>query len=109
MNRKQTKLTGEQKLAILKEHLVNDKPVSELCKEYNVAPSAFYRWQQELFTNGASCFGAGANSKSKRESHKIKSLEAKLEKSQKTITNKNEVLAELVSEHVALKKSLGEV
>ena len=109
MSKKHTKLSGEQKLAILKEHLVNNKSVSELCKQYSIAPSAFYRWQQELFTNGASCFGSSAASKTKQENQKIKTLEAKLEKSQQTITNKNEVLAELMSDHVALKKSLGEI
>ncbi|MBM4270399.1 MAG: transposase, partial [Deltaproteobacteria bacterium] len=38
----------EEKLAILKEHLVDHKPVSEVCERHGLQPSLFYYWQRQL-------------------------------------------------------------
>ena len=48
-----TYLTAEQKVAILRRHLLEQVPVSQLCEEYTIDPSQFYRWQKALFENGA--------------------------------------------------------
>jgi transposase len=98
--------TAQEKMAILRRHLVEKTPVSELCDELGIQPTIFYRWQKELFEQGAMVFERNgqrrSNGPSKAEQRKIDALEAKLRQ-------KNEVLAELMSEHVALKKSLGEL
>jgi transposase-like protein len=47
--------TAEEKLSIVREHLIGKKPVSELCEGYGIVPSQFYKWQQRLFENGAQC------------------------------------------------------
>jgi transposase len=47
---------AEQKLAILREHLVERKPVSEIREQHTIAPSLFYYWQKQLFENGAAAF-----------------------------------------------------
>ena len=44
------------KVAILRRHLVDKVPVSELCAELGLRPTVFYRWQKELFENGAAAF-----------------------------------------------------
>ncbi|MFL6310484.1 MAG: hypothetical protein ACJ71W_00125 [Terriglobales bacterium] len=31
-------------------------PVSELCEELGLRPTVFYRWQKELFENGAAAW-----------------------------------------------------
>jgi len=61
----------------------------------------FYRWQQQLFENGASVFAPRARSARDPLADKVKALEEKL-------TRKNEVLSELMEEHVMLKKELGD-
>jgi transposase len=48
--------TPEEKVAILRRHLVDKVPVSELCEELGLRPTVFYRWQKELFENGAAAF-----------------------------------------------------
>src|SRR6266581_332840 len=93
-NQRRRYLTPEQKIAILKAHLVDKKPVSDLCDQNGIQPSQFYRWQQEFFERGRMVF----------ENHTEKPSSALEEK----LTRKNDVLAELMEEHVALKKSLGE-
>ena len=100
-NQKRRYLTPEQKIAILKAHLVDKKPVSDLCDQNGIQPSQFYRWQQEFFERGKLVF----------ENHTEKpstALERKVTALQEKLTRKNDVLAELMEEHVALKKSLGE-
>jgi len=38
----------EQKVAILRRHLVDKVPVSDLCEEYKLQPSVLYSWQNLL-------------------------------------------------------------
>jgi transposase len=96
--------TGPEKMAILRRHLVDRVAVSELCEEHQLQPSLFYHWQKKLFENGAVAFEIGRRKPAKAQAadaRRIAALEAKLQ-------TKNEVLAELMEEHVALKKALGE-
>ena len=104
MSKKQRRqFDGAQKLAIVKRHLLDNVPVSDLCDEYQILPTQFYQWQKQLFENGAAAFER-KNGKPRTDARdqKIARLEAKL-------TEKNEVVAELLQEHVQLKKELGEL
>ena len=94
--------SGAQKLAILREHLVEKVPLSEVCRKHDIQPTLFYLWQKKLFEDGASIFESKAASARQQaaEQKKIAAIEDKLQQ-------KNEVLAELMGEHVALKKKLG--
>ena len=40
---------AEQKLALLRRHLIDRVPVSDLCEEHGLQPTVFYRWQKDLF------------------------------------------------------------
>lgn len=102
MKRKRKNRTGEEKVAILKRHLVDRVAVSDLCDEYNLHPTVFYRWQKEFFEHGAAAFEHSKGNKKKQENAKIQALEQKLQR-------KNEVLSELMEEHIKLKKDLGEI
>ena len=94
--------TPEEKVAILKRHLVENVPVSDLCDEIGLNPNVFYSWQKLFFENGAAALAPARKPKADRRDRKIEKLETKL-------TQKNEVLAELMQEHVQLKKELGEL
>ena len=48
--------TGEEKLAILRRHLLDKVAISDLCDELGLHPTEFYRWQKEFFENGAAAF-----------------------------------------------------
>lgn len=97
--------TGEKILAILKRHHVAKEEVSKICQDEGIQPSQFYRWQATLFSEGAVVFQRKNGNAEKRElqasQEKAAALEAKLQ-------TKNEVLSELMEEHVRLKKELGE-
>ena len=97
------RFTGQQKVAILREHLIDKTPVSEVCDKHGLNPTGFYRWQKEFFENGAAAFEtrrAGGDAKTRR-------LEERLEKLQAKLGRKDEVIAELLEDHIRLKKSLG--
>ena len=55
--RKQRKhYTAEEKVVVLRRHLVENEPVSQLCDELALQPTVFYRWQKEFFENAAAAF-----------------------------------------------------
>ena len=56
MRKERKHFTPEEKVTILRRHLVDKIPVSELCEELGLRPTVFYRWQKELFENGATAF-----------------------------------------------------
>ncbi len=45
-----------EKVAILRRHLIDKVPVSNLCEECGVHPTVFYRWLKQFFENGAAAF-----------------------------------------------------
>lgn len=103
-NKSQTqrrRLTPEQKIAILKAHLLDKKPVSDLCDQHGISPTLFYRWQQELFERGKTVFEGQNDKPPVQMERRVSALEQRL-------ARKNEVMAELLTEHIMLKKSLGE-
>jgi transposase-like protein len=105
MRRQRRNFSGPEKIAILREHLIDKVPVSEVCDKHGLNPTLFYLWQKKLFEEGAVVFEqprAKSNRQKAAETRRIEALEAK-------VKEKNEVLAELMGEHVALKKTLGEI
>jgi transposase-like protein len=103
MNTPRRHFSPQEKVAILKRHLLENVPVSDLCDEVGIAPNLFYRWQKEFFENGHVAFDNGRKVKAVEDatSRKIEQLQAKLQR-------KNEVLAEVMEEYTQLKKELGE-
>ena|SRR5271168_2928082 len=103
MTRQRRHFTGTEKVTIIKRHLVEHVPISNLCDELDIYPSQFHGWLKEFFENGHRAFDNGRKEKAVEDARqtKIEHLEAKLQR-------KDSVLAELMEEHVLLKKSLGE-
>lgn len=94
--------TATDKVKFLRRHLVEKVPVSQVCEEAGIQPTQFYKWQQLFFENGAAAFERPGRPQTPAQEQRIAFLESKIQR-------KDEVLAELMEEHVALKKSLGEL
>ena len=56
-SRERRHFSPQQKVAIVKEHLVDGVPISDLCDRHHIQPAQFYLWQKQLFENGAAAFG----------------------------------------------------
>ncbi len=50
MSEKQTRrhFTPQEKVAIVKRHLLENTPISKLCDEFEISPTLFYQWQRQL-------------------------------------------------------------
>lgn len=115
MPKQRRNFSGTEKMAILREHLIEKTPISEVCDKHGLQPTVFYQWQKKLFEEGARVFDSGRSSPAGSEgssgsaSRRPSAQTRKIEALQAKLHQKDEVLAELMGEHVALKKSLGEI
>jgi transposase len=96
--------TAQDKIKLLRLHLLEGRPISEICDEHGLAPSNFYNWQKTFFENGAAAFerdraprprGSGS------DQQRVAQLEARLKR-------KEEVIAMLSEDLLNTKKELGE-
>lgn len=100
MRKKQKRYSAQEKINIIRKHLLDGVPISDVCEEYEIQPSVFYRWQKTLFEQGSQVFERGQDRPAVQQQRQIETLREKLRK-------KDEVLAEVMEEYVALKKSSG--
>jgi transposase-like protein len=105
MDNKQTRRqhSPEDKVRILRLHLLEGKAVSEICEAEGIHPTLFYQWQKTFFEKGSAAFEPGRSpcrvfSQSER---KLAALESQLRR-------KDEVIAEIMEDLVRTKKELGE-
>jgi transposase-like protein len=49
--RKRRHFSPEDKIKILRLHLREGRPISELCDEHGIHPTLFYQWQKTFFEN----------------------------------------------------------
>ncbi len=102
MRKPRKNYTPVEKVAILRRHLIDRVPVSDLCDEHQLAPTLFYLWQKQFFENGPAAF---ERKNASPETHHLRTIAALRDKLQR----KNEVVAELMEEHIQLKKERGEL
>ncbi|MGH7663427.1 MAG: transposase [Gemmatimonadaceae bacterium] len=104
--RKRRQFTPDEKATILRRHLSDKVPVSDLCDEYRIQPSLFYVWQKQAMDNLGAAFQDGRSRHGREraaasERERIAALEARL-------LRKDGVIAQVSEEYLALKKKLGE-
>ena len=104
MSRTRRHFTPEQKAEIVRRHVAGKEQISNLADEFGLQPSLIHGWVNQVLAQAERAFDrpSGKRRKEEAEARKIAHLEAKL-------ANKNEVIAELMQEHVQLKKELGDL
>ena len=100
-NGQRRRFSAAEKVAILREHFLEKVPVSQVCEKHGLNPTVFYRWQKEFFEKGAMVFEG-------RPERMGPTLEQRLGVLQAKLSRKDEVIAELMEDHLRLKKNLGE-
>lgn len=101
MRRKRRPFTPEQKVSAVRKHLIEGVKVSTLCDELEIHPNQYYDWQKAFFENGEAAFKKDKKKEQLASERKINDLE-------ETISHKDSVIAEIISENLALKKRRGE-
>ena len=100
MKQERRRFEAAEKVKIIREPLLEARPLSEVCEKYGLAPTQFYQWQKMFFENGAAAFERKSDPGTLR-------LEQENVQLQKKLARKDEVIAELVEHNISLKKSHG--
>jgi len=106
MANKHNKFSPQEKVRLLRLHLIEKVPVSDICDQHGLNPNVFYHWQQQFFENGTVAFEKAANG---RKDSQAKKYEQEIVRLKTKLSHKDEVIAEIMASHVELKKSLGEI
>jgi transposase len=101
LRKKRKAYTPDEKVGIIRRHLLDGVAVSELCDEHRLSPTVYYRWQKEFFEGGAAAFA-------KDSDRQVGALRQRLADAEARLSRKNEVLAEVMEEYVRCKKNGGE-
>jgi len=104
MSKTRRHFTAEQKAEVVRRHLAGKEAVSDLADEFELQPSLIHGWINQVLAQAERAFDrpTGKRRLEEAQERKIEFLEGKL-------ANKNEVIAELMQEHVQLKKELGDL
>jgi len=106
MSRTRRHFSAEQKAQIVRRHLADKQPISQLAEELQVQPSLIHLWVNQLLTQAERAFEsrrAGTNGRAEQaKDRRIEQLQARL-------VQKNEVIAELMEDNVRQKKVAGEL
>lgn len=105
-NARRRQFSAEEKATILRRHLADKIPVSDLCDEYHLQPTLFYLWQRQAFEHLSAALQDGRTRRGQTQAAtadraRLAALEARLAK-------KDAIIAEVSEEYLALKKKLGE-
>lgn len=103
--KKRRHFSVEQKAAVVRRHLKDKVPVSDLCDEYQLQPSVYYGWQQQVLDNLAAALEPTGSKQAARREKKLSEQNAAL---RDRLAQKDGVIAEVAEEMVKLKKALGE-
>jgi transposase-like protein len=67
--------TAQEKVSILRRHLIEKEPVSEICDRLNLQPSVFNRWLKEFFENGAAALEQESKGSKKHQDKQERRIE----------------------------------
>ena len=95
---------AEQKAQIVRRHLADKVPVSDLADEFGIQPSQIHTWVRQVLAQAEKAF---ERSSGRRRNEVAK--DAKIAQLEERLTTKNEVISELMEENVKAKKASGEL
>ena len=90
-----------QKTEAVLAHIQEGVPVSQVCENLGIHPNQYYEWQKQAFSSLPQVFSRDVIRQERSHQREVDNLKSKL-------SQKDEVIAELLTEHIALKKDWGE-
>jgi len=99
MSKQRSSYTAQKKVEILREHLENQVPLSELSRRYHIHPNMLHKWKKQLFEGALDIFSGRQMKTLNSQSHKTSVLEDKLH-------DRDSLIAEIMSDNIRLKKKL---
>src|SRR5437762_3264752 len=93
----------EDKVKMLRLHLLEKVPISEVCEKHQITPTQFYQWQKILFENGVSAFAKSSGPRV------LSQIEQRANARENKLRCKDEVIAEIMADYIVLKKAWGKL
>ncbi len=95
---KPREFTTEQKVQILRKHLLDRVPAKELCDEYEVPPTEFARWKQQFFENAEATFEQSQEREPNSTERRAQAMEQKIQVIEKMLSDLRDHLTLLKKE-----------
>ena len=95
MNKKRTKYSPEQKLKMVLESLTHPDGMGAYCRSKGIRDTQIYKWKEQLQERADEVFGHKKTNNGKEADYQFK------------LARKDEIISELVSENIDLKKKYG--
>jgi len=95
MRKRAHNYTPEEKVFILKRHLVKRIPVSALCNEYQLQPKVLYGWRKQFFENGTAAFGSDERSERSKMAKQTQQVE-------ENCKSRRDIISQFMAEHIKL-------
>ncbi len=103
MSEKQNRrFSPTEKVKAVRRHLIEKVSISTICEELRITPSQYYQWQTQFFENGINAFTKESKKEATQYAEQINKLE-------KIVDKKNQVIAIIAADNIELKKNLGEL
>jgi len=106
MSRQYRKFSVEQKADIVRRHLRDKVPVSDLAEEFQLQPSRIHQWVQQALARVELAF-SGSPGRPEAKTSDVKDQE--IAKLKAKLLQKHEVISELMEENVKAKKANGDL
>jgi len=103
--RPRRRFSDVQKTKAVLAHVQDGVPVSQVCENLGIHPNQYYEWQKQAFSSLPHVFSRDAIRQERSHQREVDKREVDNLKSK--LSQKDEVIAELLTEHIALKKRLG--
>lgn len=108
MSRTRRMFDSSKKAEIVRRHLKDGVPVSQLAQELDVQPSQIHQWINMALTQLETTFERSSK-KPKRSAKSVERFQAKkIQQLEDKLNLKNEVIAELMEENIKAKKLNGD-
>lgn len=99
MNQPRKHHSAVKKVEILREHLENQVPISELSRRFGLNPNLIHKWKKQLFESGVEVFSRNNEKAQQGQNARIGLLEEK-------IKDRDSLIAEIMADNIRLKKKL---
>ena len=93
--RPRRRFSDVQKTKAVLSHVQDGVPVSQVCEDLGIHPNQYYEWQKQAFSGLPHVFSRDTVRQERSHQREVDNLKAKL-------SQKEEVIAELLTEHIAL-------
>ena len=105
MSQQRRKFSSEQKAEIVRRHLWDKVPVSDLAREMQVQPTQIHQWVQQVRLQMPQFFDRSSGRPEPKSTTDAKDQE--IAKLKAKLWQKHEVISELMEENVKAKKPMG--